>query len=298
MKRMLVVFFWFTVIAATVRTEPESPGSSPVTNSVGMKLVLIPPGTFVMGSPDTDSDASEAEKPAHRVQISRAFYLAAHETTVGNFRAFVDATGYKTEAEQQQKGYGWDRTQGKFVAGPEYSWKHIPLEDAGWVQGEKHPVINVSWNDAIAFCRWLSQKEGKSYRLPTEAEWEYSCRAGTTSRYYAGDSLSTAQANFGRKAGGPLPVGTFEPNPFGLYDMHGNVWEFCADWHDDRYYHQSTERDPSGPSDPGSANYRVRRGGDWLHAVKDCRAAARYIYPYRPQASYNVIMGFRIARDQ
>ena len=267
MKRMLVGFLWFTVIAATVRTEPESPGSSPVTNSVGMRLVLIPPGTFVMGSPSS-LDAAAAEKPAHRVQISRAFYLAAHEITVGNFRAFVNATGYKTEAEQQQKGYGWDRTQGKFVAGPAYSWQHVPLEDAGWVQGENHPVINVSWNDAIAFCRWLSQKEGKSYRLPTEAEWEYSCRAGTTSRYYVGDSLSTAQANFGRKAGGPLPVGTLSPTPSACMTCMATCGNSAPIGTMTATIVSPPRGTRPGPSDPGSANYRVRRGGDWLHGVK------------------------------
>ena len=104
MHRVLLVFLWSAVIAMTVRTEPGGAALfQATTNSVGMKLVLIQPGTFVMGSPDTDSDAAAAEKPAHRVQISRAFYLAAHETTVGNFRAFVNATGYKTEAEQEQK---------------------------------------------------------------------------------------------------------------------------------------------------------------------------------------------------
>src|SRR5262249_33109007 len=184
-----------------------------------MKLVLIQPGTFVMGSPDTDPDAAAAEKPAHSIRITRSFYLAVHETTVGNFRAFVRATGYKTDAEQERKGYGWDRAQGKFVASPEYSWNHITLEDARWGQGENHRGINARGNDAAAFWRWWSKKEGKSYRLPREAEWEYSCRGGTTSRYHVGDSLAPTQANFGRKAGGPLPVGSFGPNPFGLYDM-------------------------------------------------------------------------------
>ena len=268
-----------------------------IVNSLGMRLMLIPPGEFQMGSPDSDGEASSSEKPQHRVSIRRRFYMGAHEVTVDNFKTFVQAAGYKTEAEQEGGGWGWDRSSGKFVQNPRFSWNNLVIEKADFVQDGNHPVVNVSWNDALAFCRWLSRKEERAYRLPTEAEWEYTCRAGTSSRYYVGDTLSPEQANFGKSRGSPVPVGSYQPNAFGLYDMHGNVWEFCSDWHDDSYYQHSDQVDPTGPSEPGSANYHARRGGDWLHGVKDSRSAARYIYNYRPQARYNVIIGFRVVRE-
>src|SRR5262245_10801109 len=128
MKRILLLSVCCAGVVIALNTRAGTRGSA-TTNSIGMKLVLIPPGSFIMGSPETDVDAAPAEKPTHTVRISRAFYLAAHETTIGNFRAFVQATGYKTEAEQERKGgYGWDRAQGKFVASPEYSWDHLTLQ--------------------------------------------------------------------------------------------------------------------------------------------------------------------------
>ena len=268
-----------------------------MTNSLGMRLALIPPGEFMMGSPESDADARADEKPHHRVQIRQGFYLAVNEVTVGEFRTFISETGNKTEAEKEG-GYGWDREQKKFVMDRRFRWDNLVLEKADFVQSDKHPVVNVSWRDATGFCQWLSGKEKTRYRLPTEAEWEYSCRVGTSTRYYFGDSLTPDHANWGRNIGSPVLVGSYQANPFGLFDMHGNVWEFCLDWHDDAYYRTSPVVDPPGPSDPGSAGYRVRRGGDWLHGAKDSRSASRYVYNYRPQASYNVVIGFRVLRER
>jgi formylglycine-generating enzyme required for sulfatase activity len=235
-----------------------------VTNSVGMRLVWVEPGEFVMGSPDSDSDAAPGEKPQHRVRLTRGFYLGAHEVTVGQFRSFVRATGHTTAAEREG-GYGWDREQKKFVQDRKYAWDNLVLERADLAQSERHPVVNVAWEDAAAFCAWLTRKEGKRYRLPSEAEWEYGCRAGTATRYHVGEGLEPTQANYGRNLGSPAPVGSYPPNGFGLFDMHGNVWEFCSDWHDPGYYRVSPVADPPGP---GSAEYRARRGGDWLHGKR------------------------------
>ena len=162
---------------------PPPPDSKILARSIGMKFTLIPAGEFMMGSDDSDPGASDDEKPRHRVQITRPFYLGTTPVTVGQFRRFVEATGYRTEAERDgQGGYGWDEQAASFKKDPKYTWR-----SPGFAQGDDHPVVNVSWNDAVAFCDWLGRSEGQVYRLPTEAEWEYSCRAGTSSRYWFGD---------------------------------------------------------------------------------------------------------------
>ena len=144
-------------------------------------------------------------------------------------------------------------------------------------------MVCVSWNDAQAFCDWLSKKEGKKYRLPTEAEWEYACRTGTTTPFYFGNSLNSDNANYngdypyGTTTKGPwlkctTPVGTYKPNAFGLYDMHGNVWQWCQDWHELYYYTNSPPSDPPGPN---AGTFRVLRGGGWDRGGVDCRSASR-----------------------
>jgi formylglycine-generating enzyme required for sulfatase activity len=220
-----------------------------ITNSIGMKLTPIPAGEFLMGSDESDEDAIDAEfldkaagkKQKHRVRITRPFYLGVTEVTRGQFRRFVDEASYQTEAEKDGRGgYGWDEKTEKVEANPKFTWRN-----AGFEQTDHHPVVNVSWNDAQAFIAWLSRKEGKSYRLPTEAEWEYACRAGTTTRFSFGDDQEGLAA-FGNIADATAkekypkwtwalagrdgyvytaPVGRYNPNAWGLFDMHGNVWE-------------------------------------------------------------------------
>jgi formylglycine-generating enzyme required for sulfatase activity len=226
--------------------------------------------------------------------------------TVGQFRRFVTATDYRTEGEADNQG-GWGlnpktrRVEGRK---PEYTWRN-----PGLPQTDDHPVVNVSWNDAVAFCRWLSHKEGKTYRLPTEAEWEYACRAGTTTRYNDGDDAT----NLGRRcrifdAPGKdfahvqklaYPEGTkftaaggsFPANRFGLYDMHGNVWEWCEDWYDEDYYAHSPVDDPKGPE---KGHLRVRRGGGWNTFPLFARASFRN---WNNPESRCVNLGFRVARE-
>jgi len=152
-------------------------GASRRADSRGKKLVLIPAGEFMMGSPEDEEERNDEEKQ-HRVRITRSFYLGIHEVTIAQFRRFVDDTKYKTEAEKDELGgLGWNEAEGKFKVDPKYTWRN-----SGFKQEDSHPVVNVSWNDAEAFCAWLSKKEGQAYRLPTEAEWEYACRAGTRNR--------------------------------------------------------------------------------------------------------------------
>jgi formylglycine-generating enzyme required for sulfatase activity len=237
---------------ATRAATPES-----FTNSVGMKLTLIPAGTFVMGSPETEPDRHSDEGPQHLVTIGRPFYMSTHPVTQEQYEA---------------------------VAG--HNPAHF-IQAAGG--GPAHPVESVSWYDAMEFCRKLSSRfeerdAGRTYYLPTEAEWEYACRAGTLTPFAFGPSLSSSQANFnganpyGNAPLGPVrqrttPVGSFQPNAFGLFDMHGNVWEWCADFYGEVYYGLSPERDPLGPR---SGDRRALRGGNWNSAGgKNCRSARR-----------------------
>lgn len=255
-------------------------------DGVKLELVLIPAGSLVMG----DDNGLDDEKPAHKVTITNPFYLGRCEVTVEQFRRFVEATDYATDAEKGtgfQGAFGWDRETMDFKMNEEYSWRKT-----GFAQTDSHPVLNVSWNDAMEFCNWLSHKESATYRLPTEAEWEYACRAGTTTRYYHDNDsegidkvANVADAEF--KSQFPeleavikdsdgyaytSPVGSFLPNSFGLYDMHGNVWEWCADWYDPEYYARSTTDDPAGPT---TGDERVYRGGGWFNCARGFRSSSR-----------------------
>lgn len=286
-------------------------------NSIGVKMVLIPPDEFMMGSGDSAYQVARAfakygatsgrylhEHPRHAVRITRPFYLGAYEVTVREFRRFVDDTGYKTDAERDGKGgYGYDFRTNTFGMSPRYSWR-----DSGFQQTDSQPAVNVSWSDTVAFCRWLSRKEAKEYRLPSEAEWEYACRGGTATRYWFGDAPellvqvdniadATAREILPRSKAlsaedgyiFTAPVGVYRPNPFGLYNMHGNVSEWCADWYDADYYERSPPDDPIGPT---SGLYRVLRGGSCYYAPDYARSANRL----RGSQDYrNYCTGFRIA---
>ncbi len=250
-----------------------------ITNSIGMKLVLIPAGEFGMGSSES----------AHEVRITRPFYLGTYHVTRGQFRQFVAATDYKTDAEKGEKPGAWglnsETRNGEFSL--RYSWRNV-----GFEQTDEHPVVCVSWNEAVAFCEWLRRKEGKTYRLPSEAEWEYACRAGTTTRWYSGDDEAGLHdvAWFEKNAGGMThSVGEKKPNAWGLYDMHGNAWQWCADWNGSEYHAVSPTDDPKGP-DSGSG--RVHRGGGWNSGAGWCQSASRWAYTpgYR-----SFPLGFRVA---
>jgi formylglycine-generating enzyme required for sulfatase activity len=208
-----------------------------VTNSIGMKLTWVLPGEFQMGG-----DEQYYERPIHTVKISNGFYMGVYEITQG----------------QYQKVMGNNPSHFK------------------WIGNDNLPVEMVSWDDAVEFCKKLSQTEGKTYRLPTEAEWEYACRAGTTTKFSFGDDESQLgdyawyNQNSGEK---PHPVGEKKPNVWGLYDMHGNVSEWCNDWYSETYYSSSPINNPTGPT---TGNYRVHHGGCWYtHLALTCRVSYR-----------------------
>ena len=295
-------------------------------NTIGQTMVLIPPGEFLMGSTDeqveaalkvaeelkgsqTDKDRiQKAERPQHRVVITKPFLMSATEVTVGQFRKFVEATKYVTEAEQYGSGNSADKTVSDKVK-PEdrgLNWK-----SPGYVVTQESPASQISWNDACAFCAWLSSQEERTpwyrpdskgnwmiaahangYRLPTEAEWEYACRAGTTTQYSFGDDhVELVQYGWSNKnAGGKSqPVALKLPNPFGLFDMHGNLQEWCQDAHDEKWYEKSPPNDPQGPA--GSS--RVIRGGGFYDHASGCRSAIRDTTS--PSSRYTTL-GFRIVR--
>jgi formylglycine-generating enzyme required for sulfatase activity len=280
-------------------------------NSIGMKLVRIPPGEFDMGSPAGEPGHVANEGPVHRVRITRAFEMGVHEVTNLQFRAFAEALAYETDAQRDvDGGFGIDFERGEVIRDPHTDWRNPGFP--GFLPGPDHPVLMVSWQDAEEFCKWLSAKEGRTYRLPTEAEWEYAARGGTKTPWWTGsnpEGLATAgnTADAALRSKVPkakwtapwddgfafvAPVGSFRPNPFGLHDMHGNVWEWCRDWHGADAYAKSPADDPQGPA---KGSFRTIRGGGWWNDAKQNRSAQR-IY-FKPTFRYCLLSGFRVVRE-
>ena len=275
-------------------------------NSIGMRLVRIQAGTFVIGSPSAEL-GRRCDETQHTVTITRDYELGQFEVTRGQFRAFVEAIGYQSESERsQQGGYGVELPTYRLTGlDPKYSWR-----STGFEQTDQHPVVNVSWNDAVAFCEWLSKKEMAVYRLPTEAEWEFACRAGTTATFPFGDDRESL-VGFGNvvdaDAHAAFPdrialqasdghiltatIGSYRANPWGLHDMHGNVWEWCGDWF--APHAAEEEVDPHGPAGPQPAG-RVIKGGDWYHDWSFARPAPRYPIPPTVVRRHG---GFRVVRE-
>ena len=280
-------------------------------NSIGMKLVRIPAGEFDMGSAANEPGHVANEGPVHRVRIKRAFEMGVHEVTNGQFRVFAEGTAYETEAQLDvEGGFGIDFERAVVTQDPHTDWRNPGFP--GFLPGPDHPVLLVSWHDAEAFCKWLSAKEGRTYRLPTEAEWEYAARAGTKTPWWTGAD-PTALATAGNTADATLrskvprakwaavwddghaflaPVGSFQPNAFGLYDMHGNVWEWCLDWYGADTYAKSPVDDPQGPA---TGSFRTIRGGGWWNDARQNRSAQR-IY-FKPTFRYCLLSGFRVVRE-
>lgn len=292
-----------------------------ITGKDGAPMVLIPAGTFMMGSTKDEVDRAindcvkelkkdqqtcegwyTSELPQHKVRMDM-FYLDKHEVTNRLFKQFVQQTSYRTTAEKEGSALA-------FVEGT--GWQD--MKEASWRQPEggqtvfasdrsEHPVVSVSWHDADAFCRWADK------RLPTEAEWEYATRAGATTRYWWGNGspgsrhveniadetaknlLSVIMTGYDDGSLRTAPVGSYEANPWRLHDMSGNVAEWTADWYDATYYKNSPERNPKGPS---SGEYHVIRGGSWFYGPVNVRSANRY--RFTPSNRFANI-GVRCAQD-
>jgi formylglycine-generating enzyme required for sulfatase activity len=248
-----------------------------MSNGIGMRLVWIPPGEFDMGT----NDARSFERPVHRVRISKGFWMGQTEVTQGQYKAIMGADPWSGEHAVQQS--------------------------------DDNPAVYVSWEDALEFCKKLSQRDGMTYRLPTEAEWEYACRAGTKTAYSFGDSVSSlgdyawfdgntiVSQNFVQDYAHYFahnfahPVGQKKPNGFGLYDMHGNVWEWCADWDDKDYYSKSPGVDPTGPT---SGDGHVLRGGSYTSGSSDIKGSLVALQSafrwWGTPVSRNSNIGFRV----
>ena len=231
--------------------------------SEGPQMVSIPAGSFEMGSYNDNSD----ETPVHTVTVDR-FAIGKYEVTVGEFKKFVHDISYQTDAETGNGCYVYDSNWYKKTSA---YWKN-----PNFSQSNTQPVVCVSWNDATAYTKWLSKQTGYTYRLPTEAEWEYAARAGTKTQYWWGDSMGNNRAacdNHGDVKRMTFPVDSFTANPWGLHDTVGNVWEWVQDWYNSSYYSSGISNNPTGPS---MGQYRVRRGGSWFNNAKDVRVANRY----------------------
>ncbi|MDF1858871.1 MAG: SUMF1/EgtB/PvdO family nonheme iron enzyme [Verrucomicrobiales bacterium] len=320
-------------------------------NSLGIELQLLEGGRFARGTDGGERALEQAfplsvnaqffgnpEAPKHLTWITKPFWIAKTEVTVGQWKAFVEATGYATTAEESGRGIvGWSPTpedaplyqSHDFERKPEFTWR-----TPGFPQEDSHPVVGVSWSDTQAFLKWLSEKEGVRYRLPTEAEWEFACRAGTESWFYFGDqprgvvhrhaNLANVELEEFRPhsterqwlldwerepADGNVftaPVGSYEANPFGLHDLHGNVWEWCQDLWLDTFYKRYdwpkrndpriTAVDPVNDSEPQTEANRFRsiRGGSWYNGPVICRSANRVGWDEPDGAAY---IGFRVVRE-
>lgn len=273
-------------VADSAGAEPREVRTVDLGAGVTMDVVWIPPGRFLMGSraaadgyhyrPETRS--VKYEVPRHQVHISRGLWMGKYEVTNAQFRRFRPA-----HTSGEYRGFSLD--------------------------GDTQPAVNVSWEDAVAFCNWMATQTGLAIRLPTEAEWEYACRAGGTTEFSPGEGLDSLKGyanvmnpsvaeSFGA-SWLPFPwedgsvvtsaVGGYKPNAWGLYDMHGNAWEWCNDWFERGYYARSPERDPMGPR---SGESRVLRGGSWSDTPWYCRSAYRNA---RLPGASRVYDGFRIA---
>lgn len=242
-------FFFLTLVATlashvSIHAQPKQDLPKPFTNSIGMKFVWIPPGSFMMGSPKEEKERNDNETQ-HKVTLSKGFYMGVYTVT------------------QEQ-------------------WTEIIANNPSTFKGDKNlPVEEVSWDDCQEFIKKLREKDKKPYRLPTEAEWEYSCRAGTTTPFHFGETISTEQANYdgngiygsgkkGKRREKTTPVGSFPANAWGLHDMHGNVWQWCQDWYGDY-----PKRDVIDPQGPEKGKTHVWRGGPWDLNPGDCRSAHR-----------------------
>ena len=259
MKAIVLVTFSVLAGASLMLCEPAQDPSLTITlpNNIRMEFVRIAAGTFMMGCSPGDNQCADDEKPAHRVQITRPFEMARYEVTSAQWEAVT-------------------------VRPPA-----TPIPGAG----DNHAYGFSGWSTAQEFVNYLNERrDGFRYRLPTEAEWEYAARAGSTAPYGGTDVSAMAWIGQGQ-VGRPEIVGQKRPNAWGLYDMHGNAWEWVQDWYQARYYAQSPEADPPGPS---AGEYRVARGGSALNDARSARASARrYV---GPQANVDYY-GLRVVRE-
>jgi formylglycine-generating enzyme required for sulfatase activity len=293
MKRFILLYTSVLLILLTPVFLSASDGNR---SDLPDNMVFIKGSCFQMG--DVFSDVVSNEKPVHEVCIDD-FYMGKYEVTVGEFRKFIKETGYRTEAEWQDGCHSW-------VGYAEVKKKEFNWQNPSFSQTEKDPVVCVSWNDTYEYIKWLNNKGGKSYRLATEAEWEYAARSRGKKYEYSWGNGAPAENIADKKAKRELlgkadaegyddgyaftsPVGSFKPNELGLYDMSGNVSEWVSDWFDPKYYGNSPANNPRGPL---SGKCRAIRGGTWNPLVPPVKTTTRLCSIPGGRGTW---MGFRLA---
>ena len=277
-----------TLLALFVLTSLQAQAQTPALKldlgaGVVMDMILVQPGSFTQGSPVNEAGREADEGPQRRVTITRPFYMAKYPVTRGQFARFVESTRFRTEAETGQSG-GFGVVDGKLVQQKPFNWRN-----PGFVQTDDHPVVIVSALDAAAFCKWLSAKSGRLCELPTEAQWEFACRAGTTLAHYA-EPVDDVAWHRGNGLSQTHPVGEKKANAWGFHDFYGPVWQWCRDWY--APYPAGNATDPLQTNQNLSDKPRqVLRGGSILSDVSHSRSAERYRNDPR---SRNADNGFRI----
>jgi len=259
-----------------------------------LELVRVPAGEFLMGSDRAkDKAAYDEELPQHRVYLDE-YFIGKYPVTVAQFAAFVRATNYKTTAEREGGSYAYIGARWSYAKGA--SWQHPRGPDSDVSRKQDHPVTCVSWDDALAFCGWLSEASGRSIALPSEAQWEKAARGADGRIYPWGDQPpDSRRCNFDMNVGDTTPVGRYSPqgdSPYGCADMAGNVWEWCADWYAEDEYKGRAGREVRNPTGPARGTFRVLRGGSFNDFHRGARAACRY--RYLPGFRYGYL-GFRVA---
>lgn len=276
--------------AAKAEAERFRPGRE-FRDGDGPLMVVIPDGEFMMGSPPEEKERRDSEGPHHLVRIAKPFAVSKYPITVGEWKSFIAATGhFMGDSAWAYDGKDWKDTNGRGWADP------------GFQQNDRHPVTCVNWQDAAAYAAWLAKKTGHTYRLLSEAEWEYSCRAGTDTPFHFGRTITPDQANYdgnftydgGPKKGaykkGTTPVGSYPANAFGLHDCHGNVWEWVQDCWNENYNGAPTDGTAWAT---GDCDRRVVRGGSWDFVPQLLRSATRF---GDDRSNRNGNLGFRLAR--
>lgn len=238
---------------------------------VDLKMIDIPAGQYTMGGIPGDSQTIPYELPQRIIDIKKPFRISAYEVTIAQFKQFVAAIGYISDAEKSEEG-GWlpNRRSSYGSRDPHFVWS-----SPGYTVNDNFPVTMVSYNDAVAFCNWIGQRDGKIYRLPTEIEWEYCCRAGNATKYSFPPDQRNEYVWWLKSVGdqlSPKPVGVLKPNAWGLYDMNGNVREWCLDWFSETAYQQDANLFPEGPT---FGQLRAVRGGCYMDLESFSRSSHR-----------------------
>jgi len=272
--------------------------------TISFEMAGVPGGTFVMGSPEDEAGAKEDERPQHKVRVA-PFYLCTTETTIELFEAYYEET---MSAKKDDTAAEQNRDDVDAITGPTPVYGNVTM---GY--GKKHPAIGMTWHNATTFCEWLSRKTGRKYRLPTEAEWEYACRAGTTNVFGCiNDSKRLADFAWYKTNSDDEPheVGKKKPNDWGLYDMSGNVREWVNDFYSPEAYRDAAKKSPTvNPRGPAAGKVHMARGGDYRSSIEELRCAARAFEeewwrsgdPQIPKSKWWLPemdhIGFRIARS-